>query len=83
MDDIASCALTFTAGAAAAADIVACTTGIFCFAAGTAITADCASTAITADGAAAAISTCCTVATADGCTLLFLLSLPDSLELLQ
>ena len=76
MDDIASGALTFTTGAAAAADIVASTTGPFDFAAGTAITADGARacTAITADGAAAAISACCTVATAEGCALHFLLS---------
>ena len=69
MDDIASSALAFTAGAAAAADIVACTTGTFGFAAGTAITADGAGTAVTADGATAAISACCTVATANGDSL--------------
>ena len=75
MDDIAS---GFTTGAAAAADIVACTSGTCDFAAGTAITVDGARacTDVTAAGAAAAFSACCTVATADGCTsaLLFLLS---------
>ena len=40
MDDIASCALTFPTGAAAAADIVVCNTGTFDFAAGTVITTD-------------------------------------------
>ena len=83
VDDIASSALTFAAGAAGAADIIACTTGAYGFAAGTASTADGADTAVTADGAPATISACCTVATANGCTLLFLLALPDSLELLQ
>ena len=72
MDDITSGALTFTTGAAAAADIVACTTGTFDFAAGTADGAR-ACTAVTV-GAAVAISACCTIATADGCALRFLLS---------
>ena len=68
-------ALTLTTAAAAAADIAACTTGTFGFAAGTAITPDDAGTAVTADGDAAANSACCTVANADGCALQFLFSI--------
>ena len=77
--------MTFTAGAAAAADIVACTAGTFGFAAGTANTADDADTTGTADGAAAAISTCCTVASDSPPPMAapsFSFSQLDSLELL-